>query len=112
MERHEQQLLERGVKALEKLAEDPTVEFETGPPICPNCGIFNPVVSINENASSGPLSHFMAMVQCDNCSEFFYLVPMHWLTFTRLTEVQVEIARREAILNVGNGQNSGQDQSP
>ena len=32
--------------SLEKMASDPQVEIEAGPALCPNCGQFNPTVTV------------------------------------------------------------------
>lgn len=70
-----EELLERGVAALETLASDPIVEYEAGPPICPHCGKYDPVVEIPANDGiGGPLSQFVSQALCTNCDKIMFIV--------------------------------------
>lgn len=75
--REEQELLRRGVEALEKLASDPQVEIEFGEPICPHCGTFDPEMEIVIGVDvgvRGRLSEYVIIGKCatDGCGQTFY----------------------------------------
>lgn len=67
-------LIERGVVALEKLATDPEVEIQAGPPECPHCGTYDPTVGVQERSASGPLSEFVLVCECHSCGRTFYVL--------------------------------------
>ena len=94
------QTLERMAVAIEKLGEDPVIEMEAGPPICPHCQTHNPGVTVQEEESSGPLSEFLLVMKCHSCGADFYAVPFQWQMFTDLDSVREEM---EARKNVSNG---------
>lgn len=98
MEKRLEELVERGVQALEALAKDPVVEIEAGPPVCPACGVFNPEISINETNSKGPLFEYVLIPVCNSCNTRFYAVPQTWHMFMRREEVQAQMEERR-----GNG---------
>lgn len=65
-------LIERIAIALEKLADDPVVEIDAGPPICPHCGKLDPTVRFVSEESTGKLSEFIIQGTCQECSEILY----------------------------------------
>lgn len=67
--------LERIADALEKLASDPEIEIEAGPPICPTCGKFDPEIMLDPTeAASGPLSQVIVTGTCNNCHNLVLVV--------------------------------------
>lgn len=78
MDKRVEELIERGVSALEKLAQD-EIEFqvETKPPVCPHCERINPSVRIDEAHGSGPLVEHFTQAQCLHCNRVFYVIPLH-----------------------------------
>jgi len=71
-------LLERGVSALERLAQDPEIQIETGPPVCPHCQTMNPNVRVSESDEEGRMAEFIIKAYCTSCNKFFYAIPMNW----------------------------------
>jgi len=94
-------LMERGVKALEKLAEDPVIQIEGGPPVCPHCNTLNPQVSVHENDGEGPLALFLLDPKCENCGKTFYAVPLEWAIFEAREEAEQEINQRAEVFSGG-----------
>lgn len=76
MERGLQELLERGVTALEKLAEDEIeIRLETKPPVCPHCETMNPKVRVGEFSREGPLAEYAFQAQCLHCNKVMIVIP-------------------------------------
>jgi len=104
MDREIQQLLTRGVAAmercapaLEQLAADPVINIESGPPVCPFCETMNPRISTREGDASGPLGEYFFQGHCEHCGNMFYALPKMWLCLKDVEEVRAEIdARAEA----------------
>jgi len=94
MEKRLEELVERGVSALETLAKDPVVEIEAGPPVCPACGVFNPEISVRERDGSGPMFEYLIRAGCNSCGQSFYALPQVWQTFMRREEVEAELLQR------------------
>lgn len=90
-------LLERGVAALETLAQDPVINFETKPPVCPHCHKMNPVVRVAESEAVGPLAEFVIQAQCQSCSKVFYGVPVQWENFTQVSDVKQFVEERMSV---------------
>jgi hypothetical protein len=80
-------LAERGTLALEKLAEEPTIEISGGPPECPHCGRLNPQVVILDNAGSGPLGDFVLHAHCGHCNGTFFGMVTGWTMFQNQQEL-------------------------
>jgi hypothetical protein len=99
MERAEE-LLERIAVGVEQLAKDPVVEIEAGPPVCPACGFFNPVISVRESEAQGPIFEYVLQAICNNCGTRFYALPMAWHMFVHRGEVEAEIQERRGNGNV------------
>jgi hypothetical protein len=77
MDRRLEELIERGVIALEKLVdEEIEIKVETKPPVCPHCHTMNPTVRVGETDQSGPLAEFVLQAYCMNCHNFFYVIPL------------------------------------
>jgi hypothetical protein len=98
MEERAMELLERIAVGVEHLAEDPVVEIEAGPPVCPACGRFNPEISVREQESHGPMFEFVLVAHCTHCTQKFYAVPTAWRNYVRREEVEAEMMERR-----GNG---------
>lgn len=99
IDRDTRQLIERGVAALEKLAEDPQIEIEAGPPICPHCNTFNPEVATRDEEMSGPLHEFLLVVTCLNCHNRFYAIPLTWHCVKTHSEAEEEMRMRDERVN-------------
>jgi bacterioferritin-associated ferredoxin len=77
MDRRLENLLERGVDALEKLAQDEfEFQVETKPPVCPHCDTINPTVRVSESTTQGRLAEFVIQAFCTNCNNIFYVIPL------------------------------------
>jgi hypothetical protein len=81
--------------ALEKLATEPEIEIEAGPPLCPHCGKFDPSIQMHGGESSGRLSEFVLTGQCDNCHKTFYVVTESYSMHTHPDMAVFEIRERE-----------------
>lgn len=101
-------LLERGVAALEKLNEDPVIQMETGPPVCPHCGRVNPAVRVEESEASGLLAEFVIQCHCLHCNAVFFGIPLQWSCAKTLDEVKSVISERAEV--AGYGIDSREDQ--
>jgi hypothetical protein len=97
--RDERKLLERGVTALEKLAEDPVLEIESGPPICPFCNNV-PEIEIAEDQGEGPLALYVIAPTCMHCKNRFYAVPIEWAIFTTIEDAQGELDKRAEVFGL------------
>jgi hypothetical protein len=100
--RDERKLLERGVTALEKLAEDPVLQIESGPPICPFCKRIAEI-KIEQDAGEGPLAVYVIVPECLHCHNKFFAVPLEWAIFTTQEEAEIEIEKRAEVFGVQNG---------
>ena len=67
--------LVRMAEALEKLASDPEVEIEVGPPVCPSCGKINPTVKLpDQEGGQGPMAEIVVNGACMECGSPFFIV--------------------------------------
>jgi hypothetical protein len=105
MDRETRELLERGVAAIERLAQDPVIEMQTGPPVCPHCGAMNPTVKVDDQAGEGLLGDFVIRAQCQ-CGEVFYAIPVQWDNVGSMEEAAQVISERNDL----RGFNGGEDQ--
>lgn len=87
--------LERIASGIEKLAEDPVINIESGPPVCPNCERMNPEIRVSESEARGPLGEYVIQAQCLSCNEIFYAIPQMWLTVKNMSEVRMEMEDRK-----------------
>lgn len=94
MESEIKDLLERGVSAIERLAEDPVIHMETGPPVCPHCERVNPAVRVEEGTATGPLAEFLIQAHCQHCNNVFYAFPFQWTTVKTTDEARKIVAER------------------
>lgn len=94
MDTYERELLERGVAAVERLAQDPVIEIETKPPICPNCDKMNPNVRVQESEAEGKLAEFVIQAECLSCHKSFFAIPMQWEVAISPTEAGQIISER------------------
>lgn len=90
--------LVRIADALEKLAADPEVEIEVGPPVCPSCGKLNPTVVLpTQEGGQGPMAEIVVSGSCAHCGMPFFIViesfSMHKTSKTAIEEIQ---ARKKA----------------
>lgn len=84
-----EELLERGVAALEKLASDEMeIQMEVKPPVCPHCNRINPEVRVETSADQGPLAEYFTQVHCLSCNNVFYVIPYQWDCVRTLDEVK------------------------
>jgi hypothetical protein len=109
MDRRLENLLERGVEALEKLAQDEfEIQVETKPPVCPHCNRMNPNVRVSESSMSGPLAEFLTQAFCLNCNNIFYVIPTQTECVKSLDDARDVIANKVRVGGYGHeGENSG-----
>lgn len=88
--------------ALVKLAEDPVVLFDSGPPLCPHCERVNPVVAVSEREASGPLNEIVIQAVCMHCKKQFFAVPVMWACVKTVEEVR-EVMQERAEISNGQG---------
>jgi len=95
--------LERAAVALERLAEDPVIQMETGPPVCPHCEKMNPMVRVEESNAQGPLGEFVIQAHCVNCNHVFYGLPLQWECVKTTEDARLVLKEREEIRGFNNG---------
>jgi hypothetical protein len=100
MDRELRQLVERGVKAVERLADDPVINIEAAPPICPHCNRMNPTVKVEQD-SDGPLAECVLVARCQSCNQLFYAVPVTWHMFITQDDVMREFQERAEMMSNG-----------
>ena len=101
MEKEIQELLERGVAAIERLAEDPVIEVETSPPVCPHCERVNPVIRVQEKETTGAMAEFVIRAHCQHCHNVFYAMPFQWGSWKTVEEVRMAISERVELGGYG-----------
>jgi hypothetical protein len=104
MNRREAELIERGVKALErlaganeeiiKIANEEKFTVEEGSSTCPYCGKLNPEVTQLGSGGSGPVSEFVLVAETHCCNRTVYCVP-----------VSIQILPNEAMQQLQKGGN-------
>jgi hypothetical protein len=92
-----EELMERLVIATERMAADPEIEIEGGPPICPGCGKMNPVVELPEQqAGRGPLAEIAIEATCTHCGGLVIAIPesysMHRVREQAIAEIKAKAA--------------------
>ena len=71
-----EELLLRLTVATEKMASDPEIEIEGGPPICANCGKMNPIVELSpQEGGRGPLAEIAIEATCTHCESPVIAIP-------------------------------------
>lgn len=89
---------DRIATALEKLATEPQVEIEAGPPICPNCGEFNPVILLaSQEAAQGKMAELVIDATCVKCEHSIYIVIESYSVHSQRVTAAEEIKERERI---------------
>jgi hypothetical protein len=96
MDQSERELLERGVRAIERLAEDPVIQVETKPPICPHCETMNPNVRVQEHEADGRLAEFVIQAECLKCHKLFLAMPMQWEVVKTVEDARQLVNERNA----------------
>jgi hypothetical protein len=100
--------LNRIAKGVDRLAEDPVIEMEVGPPVCPHCGIFNPKVAYEDTAGEGQLYEFFMQFICGECDKPFAAVPVQWSMHTNPDSLRQELSERAEI---SNGHSTGRNET-
>ena len=101
VEAEDRQLLERLTVAVERLAEDPVIHMETGPPVCPHCERINPSVHVDNVGGSGPLAEFVIRAKCDHCTKLFFAFPTQWQAISDLENVTKAIQAHKELGGYG-----------
>lgn len=102
------EILERIAAGIEKLGEDPVIQMETAPPVCPKCEKINPVIRVEESGGVGLMAEFVIRAKCEHCGTVFYALPLQWDITERLTEMNQMVQARREIGGYGNGNNGSQ----
>lgn len=93
-----EELLERGVTALEKLADDEIeMRVETLPPVCPHCETINPNVQTEASQAQGRLAEFCLQAFCLHCHKTFFMVPIQSMSVKTKEELEQAIQERTQI---------------
>jgi hypothetical protein len=88
--------LVRIAEAIEKLASDPEVEIEAGPPLCPVCGAFDPEIVLPEQEGGrGLMSHVIVNGACGQCGGTIYIVIESYSVHKGRQTAMNEIIERE-----------------
>jgi hypothetical protein len=88
--------LVRIAEAVEKLAAEPEVEIEVGPPVCPSCGKINPTVELpNQEGGQGPMAEIIVNGFCTHCGRSFYIVIESFSVHQSVTTAGEEIEARK-----------------
>lgn len=98
-----QELLVRGVEAIERLAQDPVIELETSPPVCPHCEQMNPLVRVAEKEAQGKLGGFVIQCHCLHCNNVFYAIPFQYGCVREIEDVRQLQAERAELSGLNGG---------
>lgn len=98
-----EKLLERGVLAFERMADDPVIQMETKPPVCPHCEKMNPSVRVQESEAEGKLAEFVIQAQCLYCHKPFFAIPVQWEVASSVEEVRQMISERAELRGFNQG---------
>ena len=96
-----EETLNRIAVACERMAEDPVVEMETGPPACPHCDRMNPVIRVEESGGTGLMAEFVIQAKCEHCGNTFYALPLQYQTVGRLTQINEILEARKELAGYG-----------
>jgi ribosomal protein S27AE len=107
VEKRVEELIERGVAALEKLANE-EIEFqvETKPPVCPHCGTINPNIRVEEATGSGPMAEHFTQAHCLHCHKVFYIIALQYECLKTNMDARAVI---EEKVQLGGYQRNGKD---
>jgi hypothetical protein len=86
--------MRRAVSALEHLAEDPVIQMEVGPPVCPHCNKVNPRVKTDVSEATGRLFEFAVQFYCLECNTGFFGVPVQWSMHQETMTLRAELEGR------------------
>lgn len=102
-------MLGRIAEAVEKMASDPQIEIEAGPPVCPSCGKLDPrVVFSEQEAASGPMSQIVVDGDCEACGrQLFIVIESYSVHKSRETAI-AEILERDNLGFFGKGGNGNE----
>lgn len=109
MDGETRELLRRGVRAIEALAEDPEIKVEVHPPVCPYCEQINPVVKVRESEAEGQLAEFVIHAECLHCHESFYALPFQMDCVKSISDAQQLMQERMELSGYGDF-NGGESQ--
>lgn len=95
-----EELLERIASGVEKLANDPEIEIDSGPALCPACGKLNPIVDMpSSEGGRGPLAEIAIEAQCTHCGHNLYAVVESYSMHQHREQAVAEIKERAASYN-------------
>jgi hypothetical protein len=96
MDRRVHEVLDRIASGIEALAEDPQVEINAGPPVCPSCNAFDPSVALAfQEGGIGPMSQIIIDGTCTNCTKRFFIVIESYSVHKTIETAGEEIKARE-----------------
>lgn len=109
-------ILENGVEAvtrltdlIEKAIEQPAVEIEIPPPICPHCRTINPKITVAEAEATGNLAEFILLATCLKCKKRFYAFAIVWSTHKTHNEIKINVQTHlERVFGNGQSGNVGE----
>lgn len=99
------EILTRLTEAVEKLGEDPVIQVETAPPVCPHCETMNPVISVDESGGTGLMAEFIIRCKCHKCNRIFYALPIQWRCVGEISQLEQVIAEQKELSGYGNNGN-------
>lgn len=98
--------LDRIAKAVELLAAEETeIQMEVSPPVCPHCGMFNPMVRVIGD-SEGPLMDCVLQAECGNCHLTMLAVPIQWDMLPDVSSYERYVTERTALQDAGRATNN------
>lgn len=100
--------LDRIADGIEKLGENPVIEMETAPPVCPNCERMNPIVRTEESGGVGLMAEFVIRFRCEHCTTIFYALPIQYQSTTSMTEITQMVETRKEVGGFSDGNNGKQ----
>jgi|SRR5215831_10677080 len=107
MDKRTEELIERGVAALEKLASE-EIEFQvqTKPPVCPHCNYINPNIRVEEATGSGPMVEHFTQAHCLHCHKVFWIIPLQYESVKSQMDARAVI---EEKIQLGGYERNGQE---
>jgi len=95
-----EELTERIANAVEKLASDPEIEIEGGPPLCPTCGRLNPIVDLPpQDSGRGPLAEIAIEATCTHCGGLVIAIPESYSMHRIREQAMQELTAKAASFN-------------
>ena len=99
------EVLERIAAGIERLAEDPVINVETAPPVCPHCETMNPNVSTEDTGGTGPMAEYAVRFTCQKCNRVFYALPIQWTCVPEISMLEQVLEQHKEISGYGNNGN-------